>query len=373
MRSALDTIRRVPRVIMASAYLFVGFLLWSALFSSPLDLDDIMNDNRALLSFPAGLDDTIQNDQEGSLRRTLLSDGILLADGNSTCPDTNENVVVNDRKVNIVMMSYSPHRLDDVAWLLRCYGKMTGAVEKIIFVWNNLKVDLPEGIIPPTDTENVVPVQLFNPTKNLMTNRFDAPSRFVDSFSPVLIVDDNVFLTAGLISGMVDYWKGMACRQKCVVGLDPRYVNPYTQKYELYKSIREGSGSSNVAIGKTLLTSNLNIRRFMSNRMLVKRSGPPSNACEDLSFSLFVTRKLRLLPVFVNADHYTPDTQVNSQQKYLSEEGQFIGSRYGISDFDGRSWVKGNWFRRRHKCVVYNFAYHGKVLRNILKNAEKSS
>eukprot|EP00569_Conticribra_weissflogii_P017577 CAMPEP_0171445108 /NCGR_PEP_ID=MMETSP0881-20121228/35078_1 /TAXON_ID=67004 /ORGANISM="Thalassiosira weissflogii, Strain CCMP1336" /LENGTH=149 /DNA_ID=CAMNT_0011969007 /DNA_START=162 /DNA_END=607 /DNA_ORIENTATION=+ len=149
---------------MASAYLFVGFLLWSALFSSPLDLDDIMNDNRALLSFPAGLDDTIQNDQEGSLRRTLLSDGILLADGNSTCPDTNENVVVNDRKVNIVMMSYSPHRLDDVAWLLRCYGKMTGAVEKIIFVWNNLKVDLPEGIIPPTDTENVVPVQLFNPT-----------------------------------------------------------------------------------------------------------------------------------------------------------------------------------------------------------------
>ncbi len=369
---SLGTKWRVPRVIIVAAYFFIGLSLWSAISNAPLGLDDSMNYNRALSSTPLILDDTIQHDRGSSLRRTLVSDGILLDDENS-CPDTNENVLVNERKVNIVIMSYSPHRLDDVAWLLRCYEKMTGTVEKIIFVWNNLEVDLPEGIIPPTDTENVVPVQLFNPTENLMTNRFDAPSRFVDSYSPVLMIDDNVILTAGLISGMVDYWKGNACRQKCVVGLDPRYVNPYTQKYELYKPIRDGVDNSNVAIGKTILSSNINIQRFMRNTMLVKRSGPPSNACEDLSFSLFVTRKLRRLPVFVKADSYTPDTQVNSQQKYLSQEGEFIGSRYGISDFDSRSWVKGNWFRRRHKCVAYNFAYHGRALRNILVNADKLS
>ncbi len=100
----------------------------------------------------------------------------------------------------------------------------------------------------------------------------------------------------------------------------------------------------------------------------MNRSKPPMNTCEDLSLSLFITRKLRILPVFVKTDNYTPDVEVSSQQKYLSAEGEFIGSRYGISDYDGRDWVRGNWSRKRNICVAYNFAYHGRVLKNILVN-----
>mmetsp|Transcript_19500 Transcript_19500/g.39737 ORF Transcript_19500/g.39737 Transcript_19500/m.39737 type:complete len:378 (-) Transcript_19500:204-1337(-) len=368
----LEYIRRVPRSAKALICVFIGFVLWSAISSVPLlaSLDETVN-NRALSIIPSYDDfddDTFNYDpeksQDRSLLRTLYSEGIL-SEGSSFCPDTNENEITNDRKATIVIMSYLPDRLEDVFWLLRCYEKMTGVVEKIIFVWNNPAVDLPEDFIPPQGVENTVPIRVSRPSRNWMTNRFDAPSRMAHRFGPILMVDDNLFVTAGLISGMLDYWKSKACRKRCAVGLDPRYVNPYTQKYELYRSIKLGS-DPNVVISKTFLTSNKNIRRFMDHWILVKRSRPPRNTCEDISLSLFITRKLRIMPVFVKTEDYNPDVEVSSQQKFLSEKGEFIGSRFGISDYDGRDWVKGNWSRRRHICVAYNFAYHGRVLRNIL-------
>mmetsp|Transcript_4375 Transcript_4375/g.9866 ORF Transcript_4375/g.9866 Transcript_4375/m.9866 type:complete len:379 (+) Transcript_4375:55-1191(+) len=334
----------------------------------------------AVLFIPAALDGSsiiAHNKRHGvfgrgsQLQRLLRSEGLLdietdeplLYDGrNSICPATNENTIANERKATIVLMSYSPLRLDDVAWVLRCYQKMTGAVEQIIFVWNNLDVELPGDIIPSSDDSNVVPVQLFNPAENLMTNRFDAPSRLVDSSSPVILIDDDVLLTAGLISGMVDYWKSEPCLEQCVVGLDPRYVSPISNNYYLY----DRRHTPNVIIGKTMLAANRHFQDFMKRKNLVEHSGPPSNACEDLTFSLFVTTRTGLLPVVVKGEHYTAEIKLNSQKKFLSDQGEFIGSRYDIPEYDGMSAVKGPWVRNRKKCVSWNLGYHGNSLRQLL-------
>ncbi|KAL7460618.1 hypothetical protein ACHAXS_001062 [Conticribra weissflogii] len=358
-----NSIRRSPKSAKAAFGIIFSLALCSAVLFILTDLDSgsIIVHNKGHRVSGHG----------SQLQRLLSSEGLLDVetdeplsyDGrNSICPATNENTITNERKATIVLMSYSPLRLDDVAWVLRCYQNMTGAVEKIIFIWNNLNFELPDDIIPSNNDPNVVPVQLVHPAENLMTNRFDAPSRLVDSNSPVILIDDDVLLTAGLISGMVDYWKSQPCLEQCVVGLDPRHVNPITNDYDLY----DRRHTPNVIIGKTILAANHHFQDFMKRTNLVEHSGPPSTACEDLTFSLFVTSRTGLLPVVVKGEHYTAEIKLNSQKKFLSEQGEFIGSRYDIPEYDGMSAAKGPWVKNRKKCVSWNLGYHGSTLTELL-------
>ncbi|KAL7465837.1 hypothetical protein ACHAXS_006144 [Conticribra weissflogii] len=384
--SITSSIRRLPKSTRTSLALLAGIALWSAL-SGPndslaslllLDQPDVQpfpvpaRSSRGLrsvlMSSPSATSQSNLTPFQRFLRELAENSGDMsYSDRQSICPAADEILVPHARRATLVLMSYSPRRLEQVAWVMSCYGQMTGVLDKILFVWNNLDVDLPDDILPTGNEPNTVPVQFVKPKENWMTNRFDAPSTYADENAPVILVDDDVFLTAGLIAGMMDYWSDGPrgeCSEKCVVGLDPRYGNPHTKKYGIYDN---DDHLPNLVIGKTMLASNKFFREYMKDEALVEHTKEPAVACEDLTFSLFVTNATTYLPVAARSmEHYSAKVKVNYQRKFQSEKGEYIGSRYDIPDYDGMSVGGGGWIQKRHQCVEWNLDYYGDTLMKTL-------
>mmetsp|Transcript_5943 Transcript_5943/g.11608 ORF Transcript_5943/g.11608 Transcript_5943/m.11608 type:complete len:418 (-) Transcript_5943:53-1306(-) len=386
--SITSSIRRLSKSTRTSLAILAGIALWSALSSSNnsllslLLLDDHDHDHsdshpipvqssRGLrtiaISSPSAASNPNLTPFQRFLRELAENSGDMsYSDRQSICPAADEILVPHARRATLVLMSYSPRRLEQVAWVMSCYRQMTGVLDKILFVWNNLDVDLPEDILPPGNEPNAVPVQFVKPKENWMTNRFDAPNTYADENAPVILVDDDVFLTAGLLAGMMDYWSDGPrgeCDEKCVVGLDPRYGNPHTKKYGIY----DHDHLPNLVIGKTMLASNKFFREYMKNEALVEHTREPAVACEDLTFSLFVTNATTYLPVAARSmEQYSAKIKVNYQRKFQSDKGEYIGSRYDIPDYDGMSVGGGGWIQKRHDCVDWNLDYFGDTLMKTL-------
>lgn len=142
-------------------------------------------------------------------------------------------------KAVLVLMSHSRQRSKNVDMLLWAYSQMPKVLSKIVFVWNNPDEDPPDLY----DYGEVSIIKFLSKT-NHMTNRFLAPTQLATKNEAILLVDDDVFLTAGLISTMLQKWHG--CYKLCLVGLDPRYVDPVKRQWTW-----KGGPSSNLVIGKT--------------------------------------------------------------------------------------------------------------------------
>lgn len=147
--------------------------------------------------------------------------------------------VYPEEKAVLVMMSHSRQRIRNTDMLLWAYSQMPGVLSKIIFVWNN-----PDEDPPDLYDYGEVPIVMFLTKTNHMANRFLAPTHLAIRSEVVLLVDDDVFLTAGLIGTMLQKWHG--CNKLCLVGLDPRYVDPAKRQYTW-----KGGPGSNLVITKT--------------------------------------------------------------------------------------------------------------------------
>ena len=146
-----------------------------------------------------------------------------------------------------------------------------------------------------------VQIKVWKATHNLMTNRYEAPIQLasVEFASAILLVDDDVLLSEGLISGMRDLWEGEGCQHKCMIGLDQRWANPVNKGYEFSPPSHNTSAPANVVINKSAMVHHRFLKAFMADPNLVNRTSLPSNSCEDISLSLAVTNTTGILPKFI--------------------------------------------------------------------------
>lgn len=273
--------------------------------------------------------------------------------------------VYPEEKAVLVMMSYLRQRSRNTDMLLWAYSQMPGVLSKIIFVWNN-----PDEDPPDLYDYGEVPIVTFLTKTNHLTDRFLAPTQLATRSEAVLLVDDDVFLTAGLIGTMLQKWHG--CDKLCLVGLDPRYVDPTKRQYTW-----KGGPGSNLAITKTMMATNSLLNDYLKHDVLVERAKIPSNACEDISFSLFAVNYTRVLPAFVAGEKRGSPDVTKPQLFYRDlDKTTLAGMRYDLPEDGGLSTVKGKrdkakndaeWKKKRDICVKYSFDYIGEGLVAFLK------
>jgi len=272
----------------------------------------------------------------------------------------NGEVITPDEKAVLVLMSHSRQRSRNTDMLLWAYSQMPGVLSKIIFVWNNPDEEPPELY----DYGNV-PIIMFLTKTNHMANRFLAPTHLATRKEAILLVDDDVFLTAGLIGAILQKWVG--CNKLCLVGLDPRYVDPAKRQWTW-----KGGPGSNLVITKTMMATNSLLSKYLKHDMLIERAKIPSNGCDDIPFSLFAVNYTRVLPVFVTGElRGSPD--VTKPQLFYEDldKTTLVGMRYDLPEDGGLSTAKdkrdkannaAEWTKKRNACVKYSFDYIGEGL-----------
>ena len=306
------------------------------------------------------------SDRTNSTRNNIISKNVIKTMHEYDIP-LPESSVEWDQKATIVLMSYSTKRFDNIAMLLWGYQQMTGVINSIIFVWNNLDTEVHDDInhIIQQKSSLQVPTQLYNPKENLMTNRFDAARKLqTNLFAPILFLDDDVYLTEDLIQRMLQSWD--ECNRQCIIGLDPRYADPQTETY------RYGAPphlQNNIAIGKTLLIQNQILHQYFNNPILVGYAAPPKSACDDISLALFAVNVTGMLPTFVPGEKRSSPDTTKPQQFFVSKHNVTVaGKRYDLSEEGGLSAGKGalGWTKKRNDCVKFSIEYMGKSLVKIL-------
>lgn len=298
------------------------------------------------------------------------SDSIIVTDGSIDlylfAAEQGASKAINQKMATVVIMSYSTNRGANIAKILSAYTEMTTSIQTIIFVWNNLSAPPPKIVAELTsknEGKSSVPIELWMGRENLLTNRYEAPRQVARPDSPILLVDDDVLLSIGLISSMIQEWEN--CQKNCIVGLDPRYADPKTRRYRLEPPQSE---RANLAITKTMLVHHRFLALFMADPYLVDLASPPGSGCDDISFSLLVTNYTGLLPSFLPGEiRGTPDTQ--RPQIFLKSNGTVLGKREDLPEEDGQS-SSGNintWFRKRTACVKLSLDHFGHHLHSILR------
>lgn len=121
-------------------------------------------------------------------------------------------------RATMVMMGYSDvRRVSNHPTLLAAYSAMPQLLERIILVWNR-----PNYTDLATYDLGEVPVKLLCMAKNSLSNRYLVKDHV--QTRAVLMVDDDVLLSAAAIRGMLTAFIGS--RGSRVVGLDCRYFVP---------------------------------------------------------------------------------------------------------------------------------------------------
>jgi len=303
------------------------------------------------------------------------------------------------QKATIVIMAHSLKRRSNINLILWCYQQMTHALESIIFVWNNPQSDMVPEIIQLANAtttaqqqQQLVPIRLYDPKTNLMTNRFEAPQKLVsDKDAPILLVDDDVLLSEGLILELIRAWQD--CHNgNCLTGLDARSVDPYRLVYSYQPAY-----GTNLAIGKTMMVKNSVLENYLSRPPVVERTSDPNLGCEDISLSLLVTNLTKTLPRILpsdDCDDYnefadcTEKAKASSSTNYFSynhkhklasnQTSESVGIRYTLPEPEGLSSSKNQnatksvsssylWTDKRNKCIQWNVDYYGDALVDFLQ------
>ncbi len=272
------------------------------------------------------------------------------------------------RKATLVIMSYSPERKEQVTMILWFYSQMNGVLEKIIFVWNNIDVAPPDVSNWQNNSQHHVNIELWQATENLITNRHKASSELASPDSPILLVDDDVFLSPSLIHIMLQHWRDdEKCQQKCIVGLDPRFANIKTKRYDYSPK----DGRANLAIGKTILVHQKYLGLFIKDKTVENRASSPGSGCDDISFSLFQTNYTGVIPRFLAGEIHGAPESGRGWKYYSKLNPDLMGVRYDLPELDGLSVVASqnsqhDWTSKRNDCVRWNLDYFGKNLYSTL-------
>lgn len=224
-------------------------------------------------------------------------------------------------KLTVVIQGYSPRRIANYPKLWTAYGSYDRAVDKIIFIWNNV-----ESPPPPIPNNTAVPIQFIQATANLMTNRYNV-LQYLNT-EAVMIVDDDVVLNRNLVHCMLHEWRMNKAR---LVGLDERSV---TDKGDYMNGPIDGKHS--MVLGKTMLFSSQYLTPFFSDPGLVRVA---AHECDDISMNAFISKQSGLSPLIVLQD----PTHIRNL----------------LPDVDGASITTHNWYNKRSDCVHLMREYFG--------------
>jgi len=216
-------------------------------------------------------------------------------------------------KLTMVIQGYAPRRKANYHKLWEAYGTYDRAVDKIIFIWNN--VDNPPPDIP---NNTAVPIQFIQAHSNVMTNRINVLDYL--RTEAVMVVDDDVILNRNLVHCMLHSWRKNPDR---MVGLDERSV---TDKGDYFNG--PIMGKHGMVLGKTMLFSSKYIKPFFSDVGLVKLA---AHECDDIALNAFISKQSGMSPLVVIQDP--------------------AHIRNLLPDTDGVSIITKNWYNKRSDCV----------------------
>lgn len=267
-------------------------------------------------------------------------------------------------KTTIVLMGYSMERIDNYKRILPAYGEMNSVLDRIIFVWNN-KEDGP----PPTPKDTLVPFDMLVQKENSMNNRFGPDVLNCTSTDTVLLIDDDVLLSEGMVSKMLQFYYDNEKSQPStgnhttIVGIsnDARiassnngYIYPchriegYIFSLACWKSPFSKLPPPNVVIGKTMLLNKKWLTAYQSDAELWSYTGEQKHFCEDILMNALIRNSTihPTLPVFVDKDRH-------SKREILEESG-------GLSSKGFSSLMWGfEWANRRTECVKWAMDHFG--------------
>ncbi|CAC5416562.1 EXT2 [Mytilus coruscus] len=224
---------------------------------------------------------------------------------------------VGNSGVTVILMGYSPRRLNNYDLILPAYVHMP-ITNQIILIWNNRNI----SFTPKIDSSKITFIKA---KVNSMNNRFNV-SQYVHT-DAVLIIDDDVLISDSLLSLMLLRWSENIDR---LVGIstDKRFVN---SKNEYLVQGKEPS----LVIGKTMLFHHKYLQKYMQDKALVEWND--KRFCEDISMNALIFKETKLKPLFVPMTAHS--------------------SRRNLPDIDGASIIDKNWLIHRTECVQWAAEY----------------
>ncbi|VDI52484.1 Hypothetical predicted protein [Mytilus galloprovincialis] len=224
---------------------------------------------------------------------------------------------VGNSGVTVIVMGYSPRRLNNYDLILPAYINMP-IINQIILIWNNRYISFTPKIDSPKIT-------FIKAKVNSMNNRFNV-SQYVHT-DAVLVIDDDVLISDSLLSLMLLRWSENIDR---LVGIsrDMRFVN---SKNEYLVQGKEPS----LVKGKTMLFHSKYLQKYMQDKALVEWND--KRFCEDITMNALIFKETLLKPLFVPMTAHS--------------------SRRDLSEIDSASILDKNWSIRRSECVQWAAEY----------------
>eukprot|EP00579_Thalassiosira_antarctica_P025011 CAMPEP_0202018290 /NCGR_PEP_ID=MMETSP0905-20130828/39131_1 /ASSEMBLY_ACC=CAM_ASM_000554 /TAXON_ID=420261 /ORGANISM="Thalassiosira antarctica, Strain CCMP982" /LENGTH=368 /DNA_ID=CAMNT_0048579195 /DNA_START=26 /DNA_END=1132 /DNA_ORIENTATION=+ len=278
----------------------------------------------------------------------------------------------NGTKTTIVLMGYYSERTSNYHQIFEAYSQMDLLIDQVLFLWNNLDEPIPP--IPNSLAQAKVPIIPLQQSRNSMNNRFGVDVTQRVRTSSVLLVDDDVVLSSGMIQAMIEGWVQSDSNpmKRPMIGVqnDARIVGE--GQYFFHCSRIEGwfflqpncwrwpfRGTSvkttpyrqNLVIGKTMLFSRTNLRLYQNDESISNFA--ESHFCEDVLMNALVRNVThRKDPVYiVEKSQYTRGGSLPITRSTLNEQGGL--SRVTINS------LLGSWVRQRRECVKFSEEYFG--------------
>ena len=259
---------------------------------------------------------------------------------------TPEATFRKDDKVTVVLMGYKPARRNNYMQLFKRYTAMRDTVEHVVFIWNNMEIG------PPPVPSGV---HLIRASRNDMMNRYTLTRDFPHTNS-ILTVDDDVFLSEGLLRCMLNQLLG---HNASVVGLDARSVASGTGNY---MSEPPSLDKPVVIIGKTMLMHERVHRRAADVPDALRKAvhkGGVCESCDDLVMNALATTASGIGPVQLRHNIW-PHVRmrlpapggVSSSSNWYGPEGRRSACvRWLFKHFGDDSLFKPRSVRKQIQCV----------------------
>lgn len=181
-----------------------------------------------------------------------------------TCPD-NKTLP----RSTIVLMAYYPERSKVLADVVLQYTMMD-EIDRVVFIWNNLKVPC-----PISDSKRVLVIR---PHKNDLNNRFDVSAAI--QTETVIHVDDDILLTRMGVRKLIYAYYESGNRHS-LIGYDKR-----SHLFSLYLFFHL-PGTPQMTLTKSWIVKREFLSSYMASDVAKWVSSGMTVGCEDLAFCFF--------------------------------------------------------------------------------------
>lgn len=282
---------------------------------------------------------------------------------------------INGTKTTIVLMGYYPERSSNLNRIFEAYSQMNNLIDQVLFLWNNC--DEPSPPIPSFLARSKVPITLLQQSENSMNNRFGVDVIKNARTSSVLLVDDDIILSSGLIQAMIGGWieSDKVAEKRPIVGIDNDartagggnylfpcsawqgwfylqqncFMMPFSSTLMNYMPYQK-----NLVIGKTMLFSKFYLNVYLRDESVV--NFVKNHFCEDVLMNAVIRNVTeRRGPVLISEHnmHTGGGSKIAPSSRFDT-----LSQDVGLSKLTVAN-LFGAWGRRRRECVKFSEEHFG--------------